>query len=139
MRARPSPRIFARLGVLYSGSFVGASHPHSDSLRAIIAWLEVCRCVGQLPRLQVLTFVSQGLPAPPLDVYLRYQNFLLVVEEREHRNAITASAEGLLATEVEQLPPPMVPDLAPSQSSVKDMLGYLQDHVAMFVGWLLEY
>ena len=72
VRARPSQRIFARLGVLSSRSFTGASHPHSDSFRAIIAWLKVCPYVEQLLRLQVLTVPFQGLPASPIDVYLRY-------------------------------------------------------------------
>jgi hypothetical protein len=118
-----------------------ASRPHGDSFRAIIAWLEVCQCVVQLLRLQVLMVVFQGLPAPPLDVYLRYQMILLTEEEEERSeadDAIEASAKGLLATEAQQLPPPTVPDLASSQSFVKDMLGYLQDYVAALVGWLLD-
>jgi hypothetical protein len=94
-----------------------------------------------LLRLQVLTVVFQGLPAPPLDIYLRYQKILLTVEEQERRDAddaIEASAKGLLVTEAQQLPPPTVPDLASNQSSVKDMLGYLQDYAAALVGRLLN-
>ena len=151
--ARQSQRIFARLRVLSSRSFIEASYPHSDSLRAIIAWLEVCPRVEQLLRLQVLTVLSQGLPAPPLDVYLRYQKFLLSAEEHERQeqehqeeqkrqeadDAITVSAKALLATDAQELPPPIaIPDLAPSQSSMKGMLGYLQDYVAMLLGWLLD-
>jgi hypothetical protein len=41
VRVRSSQRIFARLRVLSSQSFIGASRQHSDSFRAIIAWLEV--------------------------------------------------------------------------------------------------
>ena len=83
---------------------------------------------------------------PPLDVYLQYQKILLTEEERERRevdNAVEVSAKALLTMEAQELPPPTaIPDLAPSQlsvnqSSVKGMLGYLQDHVAKFVGWLL--
>ena len=49
------------------------------------------------------------------------------------------SVKALLATEAQELPPPTaMPDLTPSWSSVKDMLGYLQDYVAMFVGWVLD-
>ena len=151
MRVGPSQRIFARLRVLFSWSLIiKSSHPPipshepSDSLRAIIAWLEVCPRVEQLLRLQVLTVPSQGLPAPPLDVYLRYQKFLLTEEEREreHReadNVTKVSAKALLALKTQELPPPTaMPDLAPSQPYVKDMLGYLQDYVAMFVGWVLD-
>ena len=82
-----------------------------------------------------------GIAPPPLDVYLRYQKILLSVEEEERQeadDAIEASAKGLVATEAQQLPPPTVPDLAPSRTSVKDMLGYLQDYVAALVGWLLD-
>jgi hypothetical protein len=95
----------------------------------------------QLLQLQVLTVAFQGLPTPPLDVYLRYQKILLTVEEEERwdaDDAIEALAKEWLAIEAQQLPPPTVPDLAPSRSSVKDMLGYLQDYVAMLVGWLLD-
>ena len=141
MRARPSQRIFARLRVLSWRSFKGASYPHSDSFRVIIAWLEVCRCVGQLLQLQFLTVAFQGLPAPLIDVYLQYQQILLTAEEEERREAddtIEALAEEWLAIEAQQLPPPTVPDLAPNRSFVKDILGYLQDYVAALVGWLLD-
>ena len=142
VRARPSQRIFARLGVLSSWSFIGASRPPSDSFRAIITWLEVCPYVEQLLQLQVLTVPSQGMPAAPLDVYLRYQKILLTVEERESGEAddvIGASAKAFLAMEAQELPPPTaIPDLTPSQSLVEEMLGYLQDYVAVFVGWVLD-
>ncbi|KIM46666.1 hypothetical protein M413DRAFT_440266 [Hebeloma cylindrosporum] len=123
VRARPSQRIFARLGVLSSWSFIGVSHRHSDSFRAIITWLE-------------------GLPAPPLKVYLRYQKILLTIEEQEGReagDAIDPSMQASLLAEAQQLPPPIVtPDRASSQSSVTNILGYLQDYVAVFIGWLLN-
>ena len=145
MRARPSQRIFALLGVLSSYSFIGASHPPSDSFRAIIAWLEVCPCVEQLLWLQVLTASSQGLPAPPLDVYLRYQKILLTEEEKESPE-IGDLAKAFLAMEARELLPPTtntIPDLALGQSSVnespiKGMLAYLQDYVAVFIGWLVD-
>ena len=44
-------------------------------------------CVEQLLWLQVLTVPSQGLPAPPLDVYLWYQKMLLTEEEQERQKA----------------------------------------------------
>ena len=79
---------------------------------------------------------------PPLDVYLHFQKILLTIEEREHpkvNNVVKVPAKVLLVMEVEELPPPTaMPDLAPSQSSVKDMLGYLQDYVGVFVGWVLD-
>ena len=89
-------------------------------------------------RLQILIVLSQGLPAPPLDVYLRYQKILLAVEEREC-SEVDDAIKGLLAMEARELPPPTaIPDRTPNQSFFKDMLRYLQDYVAVFVCWLLN-
>ncbi|KDR79918.1 hypothetical protein GALMADRAFT_1169565 [Galerina marginata CBS 339.88] len=67
MRAGPSPKIFAKLRILSSQSFIGDSRPHSGSFRSIIGWLET-------------------LPEPPLDLYLHFQLVLLEVEERERQD-----------------------------------------------------
>jgi hypothetical protein len=74
------------------------------------------------------------LPAPPLDIYLRYQKFLLTVEEEEAENATEISVESLPATEESQLPPPTI---LPNHAQ-PSILGHLQDCVAAFVGWLLD-
>ena len=87
------------------------------------------------------------MPAPPLDVYLRYQKILLTVEERESPDdEIGDLAKAFLAMEARELLPPTtntIPDLTLGQSSVnessiKGMLGYLQDYVAVFIGWLVD-
>jgi len=63
---------------------------------------------------------------------------LLAAEEQEANGAIQVPMNlGLVATEAQPPSPPNVmPDRA--QSFVKDALGYLQDYVAAFVGWLLD-
>jgi len=80
------------------------------------------------------------LPAPPLDIYLQYQKFLLTAEEEKADNVTEVSVEGLPATEEpeeSQVPPPTIlPNHA--QPSIKDILGYLQDYVATFLSWLLD-
>jgi len=66
---------------------------------------------------------------------------LLTAEEEERweaDDASEASTKELMAIEAQQLPPPTMPDLAPSRLSVKDMLDYLQDSVAALIGWLLD-
>jgi hypothetical protein len=80
------------------------------------------------------------LPAPPLDVYLQYQMFLLTAEEQEANNATEVSTErGLLATKSQQPPPPTVtPDRDRPQVSLNYVLRYPQDYVASFIGWLLD-
>ena len=117
VRARPSQRIFARLGVLSSRSFIGASHAHSDSFRAIITWLEVCPYVERPLWLHVLMVSSQGQPAPPFNVYLRYQKILLTEEERERREADKAIKVSLSEAEAQELPPPTA--MLDTQSSIK--------------------
>ena len=85
------------------------------------------------------------MPAPPLDVYLRYQKILLTEEEKESPE-IGDLAKAFLAMEARELLPPTtntIPDLALGQSSVnespiKGMLAYLQDYVAVFIGWLVD-
>ncbi|KIM46624.1 hypothetical protein M413DRAFT_440237 [Hebeloma cylindrosporum] len=114
VKARPSQRIFLRLRALSSESLVGLSDRPTESFRAILDWLE-------------------SLPAPPLDVYLRFQKFMLIAEEEEGDNANEVPAD-LPATEESEAPLPTSHPL----SSIKDALGYLQDCVAKFVGWLLE-
>lgn len=121
-----------------SRSFVGVSSPPGDSIRAIITWLEVCRCFWQSLRLPDLIVPSQGLLAPPLDIYLQYQKMLLSAEAQEANDAIQVPTNlGLLTTEAKRLPPPTVM-LDRAQSSVKYGLGCLQDYVATFIGWLLD-
>ena len=63
---------------------------------------------------------------------------LLAAEEQETNDAIQVPMNlGLLTTEAQRLPPPVVmPDFP--QSSVKDTLGYIQNYVATFIGWLLD-
>jgi hypothetical protein len=63
---------------------------------------------------------------------------LLAAEEQETNDAIQVPMNlGLLVTEAQRLPAPVVmPDRA--QSSMRDTLGYLQNYVATFVGWLLN-
>jgi hypothetical protein len=77
------------------------------------------------------------LPSPPLDIYLRYQKFILAAEEEEADNATEISVESLPATEESeesQLPPPTI---LPNHAQ-PSILGHLQDCVATFVGWLLD-
>ena len=63
------------------------------------------------------TVPSQGLPAPPLDVYLRYRDQRILLskkkqereEEQERQevdDAAKVSTKALLATDAQELPPP---------------------------------
>jgi len=62
---------------------------------------------------------------------------LLAAEEQEANGATQVPMNlGLLATEAQLSTPNVMPDH--TQSFVKDALGYLQDYVAAFVGWLLD-
>jgi hypothetical protein len=62
VQAQPSQKIFARLRVLSSYSFIEASQQPSNSFWVIITWLEVCQYIEQLLRLQVLTIPSRACP-----------------------------------------------------------------------------
>ncbi|KAF8162767.1 hypothetical protein B0H34DRAFT_692893 [Crassisporium funariophilum] len=64
VQALPSEKIFAMLRIAHTSSLFGASDPYIESFKTIIAWLE-------------------SLPAPPLDVYLRWQKELLEQEAIE--------------------------------------------------------